>query len=129
MKTSQKAKKIGRPASVQRPVLQFRVHEDVYKSLTTNAAKAKRSISEEAAWLINVGLQLQSGQLQQALRDAGYTRINRVEGNVWAEPGADYSKLIPPTARQIAEAMTEEVRSQLDAIIRIAAGKFDGDDK
>lgn len=50
------ASKVG-----QRPVLQFRVHADVYAALGKAAGAAKRTLSEEAAKRIEFSLELDAG--------------------------------------------------------------------
>jgi hypothetical protein len=55
--------------TLQRPVLQFRTHPDVYAALKSSAAARKLTISEEAARLIEQALG-QVGLLAALLEDA-----------------------------------------------------------
>jgi hypothetical protein len=141
MKAVKKAKP-GRPAVYKNPRVSIaaRLQAPLHEQIKRDAEAFGRSISEEierrlelydayklaadsARKLIADAKDAVGKNLQNAMRAEGYTQIRRVEGHIWAEPGADTNKLIPPTAQQIAEAVTEEVRSQLDAITRIATGE------
>ena len=103
-------RKRGRPATIQRPVLQFRVHPDVYEDLKRTAADLKITISEEAArrldrfkeWettfqstkkLMADAQKTVEGDLRNALRQAGFQQVRIDQGLIWTEPGMNLSRL------------------------------------
>lgn len=76
-KTAKKPKKNVDGSPGQRPVLQFRVHADVYETIAKTASVAKRTISEEAAKRLDLALEFEAGlvkirsDLEALMEDSG----------------------------------------------------------
>jgi len=108
--TKQKdGKKSVKTAAGQRPVLQFRVHEDVYDALKKSAALKKLTVSEDAAMRIGKTLSLDEQDLtlenlkqlgiREFLMGNGYTQVRDEDGHeLWTKGApavAKYMKLAP----------------------------------
>jgi hypothetical protein len=134
-------KRASRPKAVHRPVLQFRVHPDVYADLKKTAADLKLTISEEAArrldryadyieaygdiqkWMDDSREVLKRG-FEAALREAGYTPISIDQGRIWAEPGMDFTRLSRSVdAQAVVRAMEPELSQILARAIEKTIGK------
>lgn len=129
-------KKTLEKSAGQRPVLQFRVHQDTYDDIGKAAKKLKLTISEEAArrldryaeyekamgdvkqWLAESRQTVAKGQ-EAALRDWGYRRIQLDQGAIWAEPGMEMGRMnLSIDAAAIVEAMEPELVAVLARAIQ-----------
>lgn len=98
----------------KRPVLQFRVHPEMYEDIRQSAEKGSLTISEEASRRLEEYKRLNSGWLQShmltdytidyataviqaniesALERYGYTKLSLRDDVVWAPPGANIQSI------------------------------------
>jgi hypothetical protein len=93
------ATKAPRRKTLQRPVLQFRVHPEVYEQLKSSAKQRKLTISAEAARCIGVAQSLDKQDLtleelkrrdaSDYFEDLGYRMVRDVDGGeLWVKGAA-----------------------------------------
>jgi hypothetical protein len=130
-----KKKSVGSGAG-QRPVLQFRVHEDVYNDIKKSAERLKLTISEEAARRLDRYSEYEQAyggakklmddveavmakSLEAAMSQAGYQRLPIDQGVVWAEPGVDWRRLsLSATTASMADEIWNHLQPKIEAALR-----------
>jgi hypothetical protein len=142
VKASERSRRrADRPKSVHRPVLQFRVHPDVYADLKKKAAELKLTIAQEAArrldryaeYIQSFGnikrredehMEVLARGLEAALRHAGYQPISIDQGRIWAEPGMDWTRMSRSVdAQAVVRAMEPELAQILARALEKTIGK------
>ena len=95
--TGKHKKRPGRPQTGRRrPVIAFRVHEDVYEAIKKAAAQKKLTLSEEAAQRLQMSVlmdqqkleleDLKNAGVEEFLRRQGYSRMYNLDGSdMWAK--------------------------------------------
>ena len=101
-----KKRRVGRPSTGVRPSIAIRVHQELYDELCGTAARAQRSISEEAERRLQVvpiwerqfgstkelyeqNLKNMAADDRAFLLGKGYQPFSTSRGKCWAEPGVD----------------------------------------
>ena len=103
MTKSAKAKKKAARQSSERPVVQFRIHEDLYTELKEAAESHKKTLSEEVVRCIGLALDMDRQKLTQDkilrlgaeefLIHSGYTKVREADGTeLWAKGAAAVAK-------------------------------------
>lgn len=80
MRSSAKRKRVGRPRVPQRrPVLAARVPEEFFARIQASARTHGRNASEELMWLAEIGLNLETAQVDAAaIREKAYAEANAI---------------------------------------------------
>jgi hypothetical protein len=135
--TKRARKKEDRPSTVQRPVLQFRVHPDTYEAVNASAEKLKLTISEEAARRLERFAEYDAAfgsakkliadtqstlarSVEAQLRTSGYTPIASPKGTVWLDPGMDPMSVSVWTSP---EGQLQSLESALEKIVERAIAR------
>jgi hypothetical protein len=141
---TKRAKK--KPRRPDRPTLSTRTSQELRRALDEAAARSGRSIAQEAeawleralAWEQTLGdmksatarhKQMLKGELETALRDAGYIPVHDLRGKFWLEPGMDrpagLTKINAAFVQAIADASPGIAQAIAEVLARTEKGELD----